>query len=527
MKGTMKTRIFPVYLIVLIMMCQYLTFAQDKYKHRGIPSLQSRTHHEITQGFNMKLLMAPVGIIGKEVFYYFEKPDFAKVIGLEYPEGSLCDHLWSGGIWIGTLVDTIVNGVIVTKKYVSTSDAADLSSDGPFFDYISEMTPIDTAHPWRYTSVLNGDSGAISESDYICEYTDTIIPKDFPLHKPLGVKVIQRSYAWSLAVREPIIPIEYTLVNISKKTLSKVYIGLYFDPVVSTTYYKEYYLNTHSSYFPELRTAYVHSTSDADATPIGFTILCTPEPLTDLNYRFSWFYYGSTYTSDTNEGQYDLMSGEAFPGQPSIKPNQSIDNQGHATLLFSFGPIENWEIGETLRVAMALVSGFGLRYGPNNLYDNAKAALTLYTRGYLPPVVLPAPKLRIETGFRKVELHWGYTGTGVNPLEVWDDSSQLVQFYPPDHWRRINPPEGHTRGGRIFEGYRLYRSEDPAGTAKSFTMVRQWDLIDTVGPKYYYDTGVETTYVDDNLTTGKTYWYSVASFGIPDYSVIGAFAKPI
>jgi len=498
-------------------------FGQVKYKDRCVYFIQSRIHHEITQGFNMKLLMAPVGIIGKDVLYYLflTIEDLEKVIGLEYPEGSSVEHLYSGGLWIGALVDTIVNGVIVTKKYVSTSDGAEGPALHP--DYFSEMMPVDTANPWYYRSVTTGDSGAVSESDYVCEYTDTVLYKESPLHNPLGVKVIQRSYAWGNAVSEPVIPIHYTLINVGRKTLRKVYIGLYFDPDVGTTYYQGYFRDNFSGYFPELRTAYVHNTSDADATPLGVTILGTPEPLTDLNYRFSWFCctpITSTYPYYEDGGRYDLMSGEAFPGQPMIKPNQSIDDQGDISLLFSFGPIEKWEIGETLRVVMALVCGFGLSYGNNNLYDNAKAALTLYARRYIPPVMLPSPKLRIETGFRKVELHWGYTGTGVNPLEVWDDASQLIQIYSPDHWRRINPPEGHTRGGRIFEGYRLYRSEDPAGTAKSFTMVRQWDLIDTVGPQYYYDTGVETTYVDDNLTTGKTYWYSITSFGIPDYTVI-------
>jgi hypothetical protein len=82
------------------------------------------------------------------------------------------------------------------------------------------------------------------------------------------------------------------------------------------------------------------------------------------------------------------------------------------------------------------------------------------------------------------------------------------------------PPPGHTHGGRVFEGYRLYRSEDPAGTAQSFTLRREFSVVDTVGPRYAYSTGIETTFVDSVLMPGKVYWYSVTSFGLPDRHII-------
>ncbi len=72
----------------------------------------------------------------------------------------------------------------------------------------------------------------------------------------------------------------------------------------------------------------------------------------------------------------------------------------------------------------------------------------------------------------------------------------------------------------MFEGFRLYRSEDPAGTPKSFTLLREWTVKDSVGPQYGYSTGIETTFVDSNLQVSKTYWYAVTSIGLPDLHVI-------
>ena len=511
--------------ILLLILLMPSLFSQEKLKPQNSTSIQSRYHHQITQGYTMELLMSPLGIIGKDVLFRHFSDSIP--IGLEYPEWSEIEHLWEGGIWIGALVDTVEDGSGDSIKRVSTSNHASYEEGVIYEDYLSEMTPTDTSNPWIHRSISDEDSGAISESDYICEYTDTTYLKDFPKHMPLGVKVVQRSYAWARAVREPIIPIDYTIINIGKKLLKDVYIGIYLDPNVGSIYYKYYYRYNYTGYFPDLRTAYVENGKDPNATPMGFTILCTPTQIQANNYRFYWYSNSVPILAHTpflyDSALYDLMSGDGFfpeHEERAIKPNQKVDDQWDVSLLFSFGPIEKFEVGETLRVAVALVGGLTARYGFQSIYDNAKVAHTLFARNYYAPIVLPAPNLRIEVGFQRAKLTWDYRGDGINPEDVWDDGSHILQSYPSDHWRRANPPEGHTKGGRIFEGYRLYRSEDPGGTAKSFVMLKQWDMVDSIGPKYGYDVGLEYEFVDSNLHTGKTYWYSVTSYGIEDMNVI-------
>jgi hypothetical protein len=156
------------------------------------------------------------------------------------------------------------------------------------------------------------------------------------------------------------------------------------------------------------------------------------------------------------------------------------------------------------------------------MVDNIKNLLKLHESGYQTPVHPIAPCVEMTPGNKRITIKWGRNVTcpggtpGGDPQSVWDDSNKIAESFPPDHWRRANPPEGHFRGGRIFEGYRLYRSEDPNGTLNSFSLLKEFDLIDEFG----YNRGLDTTFVDSNLVLGKTYWYAVTSFTIPDRLIL-------
>lgn len=401
--------------------------------------------------------------------------------------------------------------------------------------YLDETSPSDSINPWYHTSRNNlsvvsscfsaQDTGAVSESDYYVEYTDTNWTASdnglFPGHTPLGIKVLLRSYAWANAVKEPILPLEFTITNVGKKKLDSVYVGLELMPYV----FSETSIPPHRNsvgYWYDLRTAYAQDPTGYGSTPIGFTILSTPKPLSDLRYyslRCFPFSNGFVYNvpKTIDAVAYEALSGATYGGLPTITAQLSSLPPSVYFFLYSFGPIDSLNPGDTMKVSMALVSG--LYIGENetdNLSDNAKQALMLYSRHFLPQVVPPSPKLRIETGHKKVTLNWGPDETGVNPMDTWDGASQAAELYPANHWRRINPPEGCPHGGRIFAGYRLYRSEDPAGLPSSFTLLAQWDVKDSVGPSFGYQTGIETTFVDSNLVTDKNYWYAVTSYAIPD-----------
>ncbi len=457
----------------------------------------------------MKILLADQGLMGSWVNNFGTTE---RVLGAEYFDNSDIDHLWGLGLWIGAIVDTGLPGNPKFATFVTQSDESDVIGRFPWF----ETYACDSLKPWIQRSNLI-DQNAVSENDYICEYSDTMLVRG---HHPLGIKVIQSSYAWAKGLRAMVLPFDFVLTNIGKRQLREVYIG--FDILPSVGPVGSPSTNNYAGYWPELNTAYVQNPIDEGSTPIGFTLLSFPRSISSLKYYYQWYdaWFSPLYNYETDENKYNLLSGAAFGYQPALKPNESDTDLKWDAIIMSFGPIDTLSPGDTLRFSLAVVGGLSLRYGPQPLYGNAQMAQTLFSRNYSPPLVLPSPNLRIEQGFRKVTLRWGYEGTGVNPKDLWDDANRLAEFYPPDYWRRADPPPGHSTGGRVFEGYRLYRSEDPAGTANSFTLLKEWSVLDSIGPKYAYSTGIETTFVDTNLLPGKVYWYAVTSFGIPDRHVI-------
>jgi hypothetical protein len=221
------------------------------------------------------------------------------------------------------------------------------------------------------------------------------------------------------------------------------------------------------------------------------------------------------------------MSGEAFPTQ-LVAPCQSPNSPTDTRFFFSFGPFDDFKPGDSLRISIALIGGDGVDEGPNNLKENGEKAIKLHARGYRAPIIPPAPKIAVTEGFRRVTLNWGRSVGLPDPImDSWDDSSKLAGGYPDTSWRRINPPctpphlcvDGTLPGGRIFEGYRLYRSQDPGDIPDphSWTLLKQYDMT---GDDYGYNVGIKEQFVDSNLATGQRYWYAVTSFGIPDLSLV-------
>ncbi len=143
----------------------------------------------------------------------------------EYPYPSQLEYLFSGAFWIGAISgrDTLVS----------------VGADG--WQRTREMWPDEEGSPnaqvIRRTIKNENDPDAISEQDIICIYTDTVTnpsyvsqdTKDGRPHRPLGIEVTQRSFAWSYAYAEDFILFDYAIKNIGRKDLNKVYMGIYVD----------------------------------------------------------------------------------------------------------------------------------------------------------------------------------------------------------------------------------------------------------------------------------------------------------
>jgi hypothetical protein len=163
--------------------------------------------------------------------------------------------------------------------------------------------------------------------------------------------------------------------------------------------------------------------------------------------------------------------------------------------------------------------GENMTAGFSNVYDNASTVLELYNRGFKPPNIPPSPPLRLTQLKNGVLLDWKWNpgDSNSNPEETWDDDNNFLHDLPETHWRKQNPPPEKTRGGRIFEGYRVWRSDLPVFDAKSFSLLYQYDVIDDLN--FEQQTGIEYRYIDTPIVRGKKYWYAVTSYSIPNYYI--------
>jgi hypothetical protein len=376
---------------------------------------------------------------------------------------------------------------------------------------------------------VDEDFGAISESDISFSYRDSLpFTVNDPLnptykHIPLGIKIIQSNYAWKTLLKEPILPVVFTIVNVGSASLDSAYIGIFAVPWVgdfggsncgigifpnpNCPYWRQTI-----GYITDVKTTFV-ANYYFESTPFGLTLLGGRPLLPDAKLTFQW--WKSIQESPSNELQkYQTMS----LGQ--IQSTAGTDTGTGVVFLLSIGPFERMEPGDTAHFAIAFVAGNTVESGPSNVRSSAAIAQELYARNWTLPNAPPSPPLRRTIDERGITLDykWRPGDSRFDPLDAWDESNNLVNALPDTHWRRRNPPPGKTRGGRTFEGFRIWRSSYPLFDEKQFSLLHQFDVIDDLG--FEGQTGIEFTYTDSAVSPGKTYWYAVTSISVPDYIIL-------
>ncbi|MBM3329363.1 MAG: hypothetical protein FJY67_07830 [Calditrichaeota bacterium] len=161
----------------------------------------------------------------------------------EYPANSGVQYLFQGALWLGAMVQQ--EGYEFPR--VSTG------TDGWVRPRINEFYPGEGAgegiverttrpNSWNRLGNFVTSPNAISEQDFVFSYLDTLTEsfyvKDDPIdgrHYPLGIKIRQKSYAWSYAYARNFIIIDWEVENIAGNYLKNLYVGLYVDADVGWT----------------------------------------------------------------------------------------------------------------------------------------------------------------------------------------------------------------------------------------------------------------------------------------------------
>jgi hypothetical protein len=536
-------------------------------KNRSTPKLEKTTiqEHKFKQprGFQIRVWESNNSSLGRVAGGSVAQSTPPDGFGLEYPENEGIEHLFGAGPWIGAIVDTGQPGhqrsvMAVTTGYEGWSGPLLEffgNPDGRDSFFLTDIRTrrnalgdtvnrrgIDDDHDGRVDEdeldgidndgdgKIDEDYGAVSEMDAYVGYTDTSSIPSVRDHIPLGIKVWQRSFAWRTLIKEPILPFEYYFVNVGNRILDSVYVGFFADCDVGPVNISSYYQRNFAAYLEDVRTAYEANPIDRPTTPIGITVLQTPKPLDSLGYTFQW--YPGPNSPPTDAARYALMS-LGRPGHNAIRADE-FPSVSDSRFFFSFGPFARMKPGDTLKIVVALVSGRGIKEGRDNLHDNASRAIELNTRGFTVPPVPPSPPLIAQTGKDRITLHWSWPPPDTldyrikfqcDPLQTWDDSNKFVSALPDTHWRRKQPelrcgslPTTGQSGGRIFEGFRVWRSVSIDGEDKSYALLAQYVVKDNVGTED--GDSLKYTFVDSNLVVGRTYWYSVTSFSLPGQTLV-------
>jgi hypothetical protein len=155
----------------------------------------------------------------------------------EFPSGSGQQYLFQGALWIGALIEE--EGFFTTRVSVGTDGWQNPSINEFHAGEGVEDQIRERSNRPGFTNCFGEvvyDSFAVSDQDFICVMTDTLKddlfvrddPTDGP-HRPLGIKITQKSYSFSQAFAEDFIIIDYEIENIASNFLKNVYVGLYVD----------------------------------------------------------------------------------------------------------------------------------------------------------------------------------------------------------------------------------------------------------------------------------------------------------
>lgn len=159
----------------------------------------------------------------------------------EYPGGSKVQYLFQGALWLGALiraegyeyprVSVGMDGWLRTREFWPGEGEQHSLENG-----ILERTTLPIQFDCLGNFIGAYRDSAVSEQDFVVSYADTLTegfyvdndPMDGP-HIPLGIKIVQKSYAWTYNYAQNFIIIDWEVENIAGNYLKNLYVGLYVD----------------------------------------------------------------------------------------------------------------------------------------------------------------------------------------------------------------------------------------------------------------------------------------------------------
>ncbi|MFA7329878.1 MAG: hypothetical protein WC326_02280 [Candidatus Delongbacteria bacterium] len=290
----------------------------------------------------------------------------------EVPGGSRVQYLFAAGLWVGAL---IVEPSGLETARVSTGADGYVAGEAHEF-YPDDRTPIleRSTRTGAYNRLGDPVSSelAVSEQDFIAAYTDTLVDNQFTppvegvTHRPLGLRITQKSYSWSYEYASRLLIIDYEVENVASRYLKNLFVGLYVDGDVGRRGYQEKNLDDIAGFIEQaydsargqwiaVNTAWIADNDGRDAdidqgnqftSPhvTGFRVLRSPNP--KLRTSFNW------WTSSLSAAQDFGPAWQSWGGTP--RGNWSLlrgtpTSDGEKYFILSNGEFDynQWSVDDT------------------------------------------------------------------------------------------------------------------------------------------------------------------------------------
>lgn len=441
----------------------------------------------------------------------------------DYPGGTGNSYLYRGTIWLSAFVD---------GEFHSTQ-----GDDQEF----SPLAPV---------TMYTGEDAKKAEQESYTEYYDVNAPLASN-HFPLGVKVIERTYAWSADFASDFIIYEYDIINVGIDTdgdgypdtdrdLDDFYFTIRFDGDVSKLPHwgAEYRFSNQDDHvvsngvdwdwieaFPQMKGRdHGLSMDDIDSSMImmfdgdnpeydafdghpddfgnpaedgtlqtpgvlGLKILKTEPKLKPHSFHTCHIYNDP----GTDQETWDRMISDPSFENLLIDPRNNLPYPLDYRGILTFGPMDVFKAGDTLKVTTALAVGSdpdsGGVYSLVEFVNIMKMAQYMVDHDYDIPIdelIPPAPNVEVQ---EVVDEAGGFQGVNL----IWDDS-----------------PESHPN----FAGYIAYKASEKTATGDLL-----WVTIDTfmVNDNWPPPLGKKASVYqifDSDVKFGFDYYYTVQSVSI-------------
>lgn len=450
----------------------------------------------------------------------------------QYPPDSGTEHIYRGGIWIGG--KKMINDTLRTLVSTGAVDAGSSTVGTSGFEFAATASEGDTIQTYTNLDIPTEFSqqyynpNAVSEEDFVCEYKDiyTEIPGtdvSIPDHTPMGLKVEQQSFNWSVSYASSFVILQFTVKNISNAVIEDVYVGLWTDTNVGSKQVSERwdYYDDSNGYIDSLSLCFEYDDRaigepEGDTGDFGYAesyvgvkFLGSRDSLDEVDTHFNiWQYRAASnldyqyYTMPVNdEARYQKLIN-------SIPENDPTDGAGgpfYVDGVFESPVASNWTMllsagnfGD-LAPGQEKTFAFGIVLGENKekMIENAVWAQKAFDNNYRLPSPPPSPNLTITPEDNKVVIEWDDF-----PEYTVDEVDSVMDF----------------------EGYRIYRKQE---NEEEWNLLAEFDVVerpgtgepDTIG----YNTGLPPKNEDgryvfgdsedfEKLKNGWGYEYAVTSF---------------